>query len=334
MATSRQTIVGKTIVEYLKKYPKSPRRTIARKLVADHPKLFLNLESTRKLVGKYTGSVGSINVEAHGTRREKGVSGGDSWKDLMPVTLHESLVPWRIPLVTKKVLIMSDCHFPYHDEAAIVTAIEHGISEGVDHVLLNGDVMDMYAASQHEKDPRKRDMKAEVEQTRQFLSMLRGAFPSIPITLRAANHEFRLERYLMKYAEILLGFPEFELPSLLGLGALGIEYIQPQTAMYLGKLTVLHGDEYRGSGGVNPARWLSLRTGDNSLVGHFHRTSTHLDRTVRGDTRGWWSTGCLCSLDPTWLRYTQWNLGFAIVNLNQDGSFEVENKTIINGKVR
>lgn len=213
-------------------------------------------------------------------------------------------------------------------------AIQYGIDQKVDAVLLNGDIMDMYSASQHEKDPRKRDLKNEIDQTRQFLGMLRKAFDGKPIYYRAANHEYRLERYLMKYAEILLGMPEFELPTLLRLGELGIEYIKPQVPMHLGKLTVLHGDEYRGAGGVNPARWLSLRTGDNSLVGHFHRTSTHFDRTVRGDTRGWWSTGCLCALDPDWLRFTQWSHGLAIVNLNPDGSFEVENMTIVNGKVR
>ena len=85
---------------------------------------------------------------------------------------------------------------------------------------------------------------------------------------------------------------------------------------------------------MNPARWLSLRTGDNSMVGHFHRSSTHFDRTVRGDTRGWWSIGCLCCLDPEWLRFTQWQNGFAIVNMNPDGSFEVENFIIEKGKIR
>lgn len=343
MAISRQGPQGATIVEYLRKHPKMPKLALAKLIVKDHPKLFANTEVCRKQIINYTRATPGTgarpdnhNVMAakYGTARPAGKSGEDAWKGMMPETLHESLVPWKVPLVTKKVLVMSDIHLPYHSVEATTLAIEYGIAEGVDHVLLNGDVMDMYAASQHEKDPRKRNMKIELDQTKQFFGLLRNAFPNIPITFRGANHEKRLERYLMKYAEILLGMPEFELPTLLGLGALGIEYVEPQTPMYLGKLTVIHGDEYRGAGGVNPARWLSLRTGDNSMVGHFHRTSSHLDRTIRGDTRGWWSTGCLCALDPDWMRFTQWNWGFAIVNLNPDGSFEVENMTIVNGRVR
>jgi hypothetical protein len=331
-----QSPKGAVVVQYLKNYPKMPLLALAKLMNKKEPNLFPDIENARKLAQKYASSGSNINPrDKYGVKRDKkGVAGQDAWEDMMPETQHESLEPWVCPKSIKSILILSDVHIPYHSEASVRLAIQHGIDNNVDAVLLNGDIMDMYSASQHEKDPRKRDLKNEIDQTKQFLSMLRKAFDGKPIYYRAANHEHRLERYLMKYAEILLGMPEFELPTLLGLGALGIEYIKPQVPMYLGKLTALHGDEYRGAGGVNPARWLSLRTGDNSMVGHFHRTSTHFDRTVRGDTRGWWSIGCLCAIDPDWLRFTQWNHGFAIVHMNTDGSFEVENLTIVNGKVR
>jgi UDP-2,3-diacylglucosamine pyrophosphatase LpxH len=332
-----QTPKGQAAVQYLKDHPTMPLLTLAKLMHKEEPKVFTDVEQTRRMLRGYTGAGGKttrIDPDKHGTRRVKGVSGADAWKEMMPESQHESLEPWVCPKSIRSILILSDVHIPYHSEAAVRLAIQHGIDNNVDAVLLNGDIMDMYSASQHEKDPRKRDLKNEIEQTKQFLSMLRKAFDGKPIYYRAANHEYRLERYLMKYAEILLGMPEFELPNLLGLRTLGIEYIRPQVPMHLGKLTVLHGDEYRGSGGVNPARWLSLRTGDNSMVGHFHRSSTHFDRTVRGDTRGWWSIGCLCCLDPEWLRFTQWQNGFAIVNLNPDGSFEVENFIIEKGKIR
>lgn len=332
---SYQTQKGIVAVEYLKKYTDMPLLPLAKLMNKKETKLFPDVENTRKLLLHYTKEkVGRSMPKKYGTTRPKLASGENAWKALMPESQHESLVPWVAPSASRKILVMSDIHLPYHSEEAVTLAIQYGMDAGVDGVLLNGDIMDMYSASQHEKDPRKRDLKNELDSTRQFLSLLRKAFDGKPIWYRGANHEFRLERYLMKYADILLGMPEFELPTLLGLGALGIEYIKPQVPMYLGKLTVLHGDEYKGAGGVNPARWLSLRTGDNSMVGHFHRTSTHFDRTVRGDTRGWWSTGCLCAIDPDWLRFTQWNHGFAIVNLNSDGSFEVENMTIVNGRVR
>ncbi|TXH54442.1 MAG: hypothetical protein E6Q97_10995 [Desulfurellales bacterium] len=331
----KQTPKGARAVELLKEHPKMPLLTLAKLAHKQDPKMFPDVEGTRKMMQKYVSSRSATNIgDRYGVARKKGVSGEDAWEDMMPQSQHESLEPWVCPKSIRSVLVMSDVHIPYHSEEAVRLAIKHGVEAGVDAVLLNGDIMDMYSASQHEKDPRKRDLQNELEETKKFLGMLRKAFDGKPIYYRGANHEHRLERYLMKYAELLLGMPEFELPNLLGLRALGIEYIRPQVPMHLGKLTVLHGDEYRGAGGVNPARWLSLRTGDNSMVGHFHRSSTHFDRTVRGDTRGWWSIGCLCAIDPDWLRFTQWNHGFAIVNINVDGSFEVENLTIINGKVR
>jgi hypothetical protein len=48
------------------------------------------------------------------------------------------------------------------------------------------------------------------------------------------------------------------------------------------------------------------------------------------------SIGCLCQLTPKYrpFAYTKWNHGFAIVEIDGDGSFEVNNYRIIKGKVR
>ena len=138
----------------------------------------------------------------------------------------------------------------------------------------------------------------------------------------------------MKYAPILLGMHEFELPTLFGFGELAITHIENKRVIHAGKLTIGHGDNWKGGGGVNPARWLSLRTGEPTLIGHFHRTSSHIERTVRNSIRGWWSTGCLCELNPTYLPMNQWSHGFAIVEIDKDGTFEVDNLSIIEGKVR
>lgn len=338
MASSRQTPKGKVVVEYLKKYPNLPKQTIAKKIMADHPKLFPSLDRARQMVREYTGAGGSagsrVNPDIHGTRRPKGVSGVDAWRDLMPESWTESRTPFTLPSSMRKLLVLSDIHAPYHDIGALSLAIEYGIKGGVDGVLLNGDIADFYAVSDHEKDPRKVDWQGELEAVRSIFAMIRAAFPDVPVYFIVGNHSYRLERHMMKYSQILLGMPEFELPILFRLPELGIETIRNRDVIYAGDLTIAHGDVYRGAGGVNPARWLSLKAGAPMLIGHFHRTSTHLDRTIRGSVRGWWSTGCLCELTPEYLPANNWNLGFAIVNLDKDGSFEVDNLTIINGKVR
>lgn len=336
MSTSKQTPKGATVVEYIKKYPDRPKMWIGKKLHKDHPSMFPDAEAARKMVVTYStkNPKNRVRTDLHGSIREKGVSGKDAWENFMPDSWSEELAPFKLPTSIRKLAVLSDCHVPYHDTFALKTAIQHCINEKPDAVLLNGDTMDFYAVSDHEKDPRLINWKGELEAGRMLMEMLRKAFPNIPIYYKSGNHCFRAERYLMKYAPILLGIEEFELPSILRLGEYGIEHINNKVNIWAGKLNIIHGDEYKGSGGVNPARWLSLRTGDNSICGHFHRTSTHLDRTIRQDIRGWWSTGCLCELTPKYLPYNQWNSGFAIVSINSDQSFEVENLTIVSGKVR
>ena len=331
-----QTPKGEAAVQYLKDHPTMPLLTLAKLMHKKEPKVFTDVEQTRRMLRGYTGSAGKTrcNADKHGTRRVKGISGADAWKEMMPTSWMEGSKVWKLPKSIKKLAVLSDIHAPFHDEAALTIAIDYCIKEKPDAILLNGDTLDFYATSDHEKDPRKVDWMAEIEAGKSLLRMMRLAFPGIPIYFKAGNHEYRLERHLMKYAQILLGMPEFELPNLLAFGENGIQYIPNKTNIIAGKLNIIHGDEYRGAGGINPARWLSLRTGEPTLCGHFHRTSTHMDRTIRDDIRGWWSSGCLCEISPSYLPYNQWNQGFAIVNINNDGTFEVENLTIINGKVR
>ena len=47
-----------------------------------------------------------------------------------------------------------------------------------------------------------------------------------------------------------------------------------------------------------------------------------------------WSFGCLCDLHPDWNPFGNWNWGFAFVNIEEDGNFEVVNRRILSsGKV-
>lgn len=340
----KQTIKGEEAVRYLKTYPDRPLLWIAKLMHKEEPKMFPAVESTRRLLREYVGSGGSANTprrkyrslapDKYGTRREKGVAGGDAWRQMMPESVAEPFEPYVLPKSITKLLVMGDLHVPWHNPEAIEMAIQYGIDEKVDGVLLNGDVLDFYGASDHEKDPRKVNWMGEIEAGRAIFRMIRQAFPGIPITFVVGNHSYRLERYLMKYADLLLGMPEFELPTLMRLGELGIHTVPNKRVVHAGKLTIAHGDNWKGGGGINPARWISLKTGEPTMINHFHRTSSHMDRTVRGNIRGWWSLGCLCELTPTYLPMNSWNLGFAVVHINKDGSFEVDNKMIVEGKVR
>lgn len=325
------------VSEYVRRYPNMPKRTLAALIMREQPGLFTSLESARSCVRTYTGANGKSHFPSavkHGIVRPKGVAGADAWAAMMPDSWSEPISPFVLPTSIRRLLVLSDIHAPFHDIDALMLAIEYGIDAKPDAVLLNGDTLDFYAVSDHENDPRKVRWNEELNTCRDLLHMIRTAFPDIPIYFKEGNHEYRMERHLMRHAPVLIGMQEFELPVLLRMGEVGVEYIRNKRMIHAGKLTIGHGDEWKGSGGVSPGRWVGLRAKESVLIGHFHRVSEHIDRTIRGDIRGYWSTGCLCELQPAYLPYNEWSHGFAVVHLDADGSFEVDNKKIINGRVR
>ena len=96
---------------------------------------------------------------------------------------------------------------------------------------------------------------------------------------------------------------------------------------------MIHGNEYKGGGGINVARTLWLRAGDNVIAGDKHKTQSGLKTNIDKSIVGTWSVGCLCELNPEYLTFNEWNLGFAHIEVFSDGNFTVHNKQIINGRV-
>ncbi len=76
-----------------------------------------------------------------------------------------------------------------------------------------------------------------------------------------------------------------------------------------------------------------MRAKANIIGGHQHQTSEHTESNINGKVVGAWSVGCLCDLHPKYRPVNKWNHGFAIVKQFKDGSFEVHNKKIIDGKI-
>lgn len=138
-----------------------------------------------------------------------------------------------------------------------------------------------------------------------------------------------MRSWLAERAPEIFDFDSVRLPSLLGLDQLGIEWIDDKRIVNLGKLPVVHGHEFKGWGGVMPARWLYLKTGATALCGHFHQPSYYTFRTLESKDVGCWSTGCACYLSPQWLPMNQWGHGYAIVEVGQGGQFAVNNRRLL-----
>ena len=233
-------------------------------------------------------------------------------------------------------LVLSDLHLPYHDRATIELAVREAKARKAVGVLLNGDVLDSHEVSRHDKDPTAPRYVSEVETAKQFFAYLRGQFGGrAAVAFKAGNHEERLEAYVVQRAPALFGLEGLDLPSLLHLKGYGVEWVADRRVVHLGKLNVLHGHEFPGgvSSPVNPARGLYLKARSVALCGHHHRVSSHGDKDIRQRVQQAWSVGCACQLHPKYLPLNQWQHGFALVEVARDGTFVVDNKQVVDGRV-
>ena len=249
----------------------------------------------------------------------------------LPTSYEDVRTPFQIPSNIRKLAVLSDIHIPYHSVEALTLALNKMQQEGVDGILLNGDILDFYQLSRFEKDPRKRGFAEELASCRSFLDILKSEFDT-PIYFKMGNHEERYESYMKRKAPEIFGVRDFEIDILLRLGEKRIEFITDKRIVKAGGLSIFHGHELNISGGINPARTLFLRSQVSSLCGHLHVPSHHSEKRADGHIVGCWSTGHLGEVSPDYAPYNKWQHGFAIVQLSGK-EFEVNNYKIMKGKV-
>jgi predicted phosphodiesterase len=229
--------------------------------------------------------------------------------------------------------VLGDTHIPMHDNGTIMAFVAECKAKNAVGVLFNGDIMDMFTITPFFRVPTNDRLVDEFERGRQFFEWMRSQLPRARFIMREGNHEFRFQRYLGERAPALFDIPECTLPSLLKLPNFGVEWVQDKRKVMLGKLTTLHGHELRKGEGVNPARLAFLRATATVLVSHHHRTSEHHQRTLDDRALAAWSVGCACYTSPDYDPFSQWNLGFAMVEVDADGWFSVHNHRVMSGRM-
>jgi predicted phosphodiesterase len=322
------SITSNIVKEYLGKFPKTPSLTLARKIYNENNEVFSNIEHVRSTIRVYRGKSGSK------LREEIKNNQFYNQAPTLPKSEKENKPTYIFPTQCNRILIISDIHCPYHDNEAIEAALNYGVERKANTVLINGDLIDFYGISRFEKDPRKRGVKYEIDCAKQILKYIRHKFPLATIIFYMGNHDHRWTKYMLNKAPELLDIEEFSLYHILGLAELQIHLLDNNRGTKAGKLNIRHGHEFFGSGGVFPARSYFLKAKDNILVSHAHKTSEYTTPDINKKINGGFSIGCLSDLSPDYAPNSEYNLGFAFVKIiDNNGSFIVENKRIIDGKV-
>ena len=241
----------------------------------------------------------------------------------------------------ERVALLFDVHVPYHDEQAYELALDYlkKLRPAVTKIVLAGDFVDFYKVSYWKSDPNRMPFKDEVAIVKEELKNLKRRFPRRQIDYLEGNHEVRLYNHVRENAPELLYRNDIE--SVLDLRTRQIKYISNIARMCdgkqpykLGKLFVLHGHEKKVSmGAINLAKLFYAKCLTNVIAGHHHRTDFSLNKKLDGTHEGAWTVGTLGKMAEPYLPINNWNAGFAFVDVEEDGYFEVHNKIILEGRV-
>ena len=320
------------INDYLAKYPNLASLTLAKKIYNENNLYWFNVESVRTLIRYHRGTSGKNQL-----KKIKKTTFLSEEKYRQKYNLPESIETEYIPfqIIANKALIFSDVHIPFHNLNSIYRMFDFALTKNIDSIVINGDFIDCFELSYFDKEPNISRFSEEKEKTKVFLKELITVFSNVKIYYKFGNHEKRFESYLMRKAPEIFDNPEFRLSVLLDLYNFGIVYIPQEKYIQLGRLAVLHGHEYVKAitSPASPARTIFLRAKANALVGHYHQTSAHTERSIDSSTISTWSIGCLCELHPAYMPLNKWNHGFALYTKEDEDFWNIENKMIIKGRV-
>lgn len=331
----RPSIINRTVAEFIDEHPNiSSKKMLSRMLCKEYPQLFTDVEHARQVVRRITGAFGSKSLkEGHEYYREMPQS-KHGFED--PI-LYKPHAPVYLPNAADNILLLSDAHVPFQDVMAQDTAVDYGLGEKVNTIVLLGDILDFYRWSDHRSDPRAVNPELEIEIGKEWLYTLRDKFPKARIYYKLGNHEFRYERQLWLKAPEWLGIKDTRFENIFDFEKLKITYVHNKAQIRDEKFTLIHGHEADrrmwGSSPISPARTYWNRFQDNIIGADKHRTDSWPVTTGRGVSKGGWCLGCICDLSPEYASINQWNHGFGHIKKKKNGNFRMRNMWIIEGDV-
>lgn len=233
----------------------------------------------------------------------------------------------------KRILIVPDCHRPYHDERAWQLMLKAARRLRPHIVVVLGDFVDCYQVSDHDKDPaRLESFDDEMLSGNEGLDELEASTPLASGTRHfiAGNHEQRLERLLWRQAPQL--HTRVTIQKELRLKERGWTYTPYRESLRIGKLYFTH-DE--GTAGMKAHETARATFESNVVIGHTHRMAVSYRGTAKGTSNFGAMLGWLGSVDK--IDYThkvkarQWQHGFGVGYLLKSGVVHLQAVPIVGG---
>jgi len=322
--------------EIIKKYIEIGKQTgrgysknfIATVLVSENPDIFKDQEEARFHIRRALGSKGGDSVNEKSEELKARFA-------LISEPVHELIdsTPFIMPQGYKSTLFIADLHSRFYNRQALEIAINDGIKQKCDSVIILGDFMDFYGDSKFDKNPSiVQQFEAAREWGQDILKLLQDTFGYV--VLKKGNHDIRRELHIQRLAA--------KMPEIQGLESYSdylfyegtnTQFVEGHRVIEYGKLGCIHGHEYQGGGGIHAAYNRLNKAKQNVVSAHSHISQRDIRMNLKGEPIGSWTLGCMCNLNPAYNPKNDWTNGFGIGQKDASGDFEFENKVIFGSKI-
>lgn len=236
----------------------------------------------------------------------------------------------------KRAIVWPDTHIGIeesHDVQAVELALWICRDIQPDYIYFLGDLADFYAASSHAKDPGITSLlKDEIYLVVKFLERARHENPGTEIHFICGNHEYRLEKYIASNAPQLFGLIHIEQILMLEENKIHYHAYNPTQLVRVGD-----SDLFARHKPFSRSTDASARRALCSVInGHDHRIAQ--SKIVSADGRVFQSISCgwLGNSKHQIYNYVesshQWQLGFGLVTMLDEGIYFYDQIEIKNGK--
>jgi len=247
-----------------------------------------------------------------------------------------------MPNKVKTYIVLADIHYPKLHRPTLKAVLDFLGRNKVDGLVYQGDQLDMQNISHHTKGkPGLRSRKGYLNDVNGFK---RDILDPVEELLKPdcdkywiiGNHE-RFEQDLHEEHPELQALVDHV--RILDLKNRGYKIVPLGHAMKIGKLNVCHGEILSGIGnqmGIWPARKAVMLYAGNVLAAHSHAPQMFTQISPVEHEQKWqgYINAILGAVNPSYLRNrpTAWLNGFSLVELHEDGTFNIYLINVIRGK--
>lgn len=234
----------------------------------------------------------------------------------------------------EKAVVISDIHLPFEDKKALSLLYQFLKSFKPDILFILGDFIDCLTISKFPVPPNNvKHLVDECQAGREVLSIFRKILGKQPrIVYIYGNHEYRLQSYIISRCRDLWGLEGLSIQDQLHSDEYDVEVVTQdlkENYYQYGKLYLGHFNKASKYTIFN----LVEQRGVSICQAHTHKLRGFYKRLFNDVYLGGWETGCLCSLEPSWMLKPDWQHGITIIYKEKIGNhFFVEQIPIIDYK--